>query len=82
MSRLQMVPITVNGTDFELTTEDLGSYFKVSVYKDGKYLGTRQIGHLVDTEIGTMRYIVKSILEGGRHGLLKKTTQGSTLGRA
>ncbi|NJO48171.1 MAG: hypothetical protein HC840_00485 [Leptolyngbyaceae cyanobacterium RM2_2_4] len=60
----KMIPLTVDGTLFELTVQDYGTHWKVRVYQNGKVIGVSDQPIRVGIDTRMQAYIVKRILRG------------------
>lgn len=68
----KLSPVIVNGKEYGFQWQDFGSFSRINVYQNGKRIGFKDYPIRVDTGMGTIKYSVKSILEGGRNGLKKR----------
>ena len=70
------IPVVVNGKNYAATWQDFGTYKRINVFEINllslRLIGFKDYPIRVDTGMGTIMYSVKSILEGGRNGLIKK----------
>jgi hypothetical protein len=81
MENPKMSHVKVEGHEYGLVWHDFGTYFRLTIYIDGKVWAKRNLPPRVDTGMGTIRYIVKSILEGAKHGMQKAETRAETFHR-
>lgn len=64
MVNSNIIPMKVDGTEFELVWTDLGSKVRLSVFKDRMNLGHKDFPLATDTGRGVIEYTVRSILRG------------------
>ena len=67
------MPVMVNDVCYTVTWFDYGSYIRLNVFKDDHIVGFRCLPLLVDREIGTIKYVIKSLTLGGFNGFWKPT---------
>lgn len=58
----ETIKVEVESKTFEVLWQDLGSKQEVTVFRDGKKLGTKEFSHLTDQGEGVIQYAIKSIL--------------------
>ena len=71
----KMIPVRVDGTEFEVTWHDYGSFTKLRVYQNGKALGFKDFPLTTDQGQGIIEYSVRSLLKGNKNGLTQETTK-------
>lgn len=66
MTHLCKMQVEIYNQDFEVLWQDFGSTKKLTVFKDGKKIGSKEFSHLIDQGKGVVSYTIKSlILESG-----------------
>lgn len=56
------IPITVDDQDFEILWQDHGVKQRLILFRDGRQVGSKEVGLMTDDGHGVLVYIVRSIL--------------------
>ncbi len=64
ISNPKMTYVSVDGQEYGITWQDRGDHRHLKVFKDGKLLGFKNHGLLVDTGYGVLRWVIRAILRG------------------
>lgn len=64
MTSANRMPLFVDGIQFELTVQDYSTHWKVTVYKDDKILGTRDLPIRVYPQNSVLVYLIRTMIRG------------------
>lgn len=62
ISNPRMTYVQVDGQEYGVTWQDRGDHRHLKVFRDGKLLGFKNHGLLVDTGYGVIRWVIRGIL--------------------